>query len=579
VILAARDEGGPFHSLEDFCDRVDLRAVNKRSLECLIKVGAFDRFGTRNQLLAVMEQLISHSAGVHNARDSGQLSMFDLMGASGSPEVTPIRLPAVSEESGRERLQWEKELLGVYAMSHPMNLLNVDLQKIVTCACNELDARYDGKHVMLAGMIAGVRAITTKKGDPMAFVQLEDLAGQCEVVVFPRTYAEVREILLPDSVVVVKGVAQTREGQTSLLADSFQTHVDQILTADEEFKKYQQPLIEDGPTFNGRMAGLGAEDAPGLDMDGFDIDALEADALETDMMAEDLMPSEESSEETVAEAPTGFTPGLDSDKKMEQRDRVDESANTAGNRAGKNGTAPTQAAATQAAEVDAPLPAEPPGWLDDDDGYTPYGGAPAGRAAPAPDQTSTQPKTVADAPEDYAAPEGSAPAESVVAEPVIEESTPAESGVEVSAIEESGVTGSAPVADAPDVPVPANGTHPHAEDAAGSNGHGNGNSHGHDNDNDNGRDKNGDVTNGARSNGPNGARTLEIQFRSCGDIERDKYRLRQIYDAVRDPKGRDHFMIVLQAGRKLAFPHDPCSITERLVDELSKYFRVEARIT
>jgi hypothetical protein len=84
------------------------------------------------------------------------------------------------------------------------------------------------------------------------------------------------------------------------------------------------------------------------------------------------------------------------------------------------------------------------------------------------------------------------------------------------------------------------------------------------------------------TNGDKGNRVLEIQFRSCGDVERDKYRLRQIYESVRDPKGRDQFVIVLQAGdnlRKLAFPQDPCSITDRLVDELGKYFRVEARIT
>src|SRR5690606_3464060 len=111
----------------------------------------------------------------------------------------------------------------------------------------------------------------------------------------------------------------------------------------------------------------------GLDVDEFEIDALEADALETDMMAEDLMPSEEQSAETSEATPeitpTGITPGLDSDKTMEQRGRVDEGANTAGKLAGKNG-----AGQTRPADAHAPLPVEPPAWLDDDDGYTPYGG-------------------------------------------------------------------------------------------------------------------------------------------------------------------------------------------------------------
>ena len=104
---------------------------------------------------------------------------------------------------------------------------------------------------MLAGMIADVRTITTKKGDPMAFVQLEDVQGQCEVVVFPRTYAEVKELLVQDNIVLVKGNAQTREGQTSLLADSIQTYIDQAVAKEDETLQYQEPLLDVGPTING----------------------------------------------------------------------------------------------------------------------------------------------------------------------------------------------------------------------------------------------------------------------------------------------------------------------------------------
>ena len=126
AILDARAEGGPFPNLEDLCDRVDLRQVNKRSLECLIKVGALDRFGQqlergkgqlRRQLLDVIDQCIARSAATHSARESGQLSMFDLFaGANGEaqPEQFPIRLPeynAVAQEktSDRERFEWEKD--------------------------------------------------------------------------------------------------------------------------------------------------------------------------------------------------------------------------------------------------------------------------------------------------------------------------------------------------------------------------------------------------------------------------------------------------------------------------------------
>ncbi len=195
AILDARVEGGPFKSLEDFSDRVDLRQVNKRALECLIKAGALDRFGKRSQLLAVLDQMVASSASVHDARDSGQLSMFDLLGGSAEAHVGAIRLPNMEEVKGREKLQWEKELLGVYSISHPMQQLNVDLKKSTTCSCAELDERYDGKNVTMAGVITNLRTINTKKGDPMAFVQIEDMQGSCEAVFFPKAYADYKDKL------------------------------------------------------------------------------------------------------------------------------------------------------------------------------------------------------------------------------------------------------------------------------------------------------------------------------------------------------------------------------------------------
>ena len=152
----------------------------------------------------MLDQLVAQSAGVHDARDSGQLSMFDLLGSNGEQvHVTPIRLPDLEEVKGKEKLQWEKELLGVYSISHPLLQIGVDLQQAVTCSCAELDERYDGKGVALAGIITNVRTLTTKKGDLMAFVQLEDLQGGCEVVFFPKTYAEQREKLQIDAVVIL----------------------------------------------------------------------------------------------------------------------------------------------------------------------------------------------------------------------------------------------------------------------------------------------------------------------------------------------------------------------------------------
>ena len=253
VIIQARQAGGAFKSLEEFCDRVDLRQVNKRALECLIKAGAFDRWGRRSQLLAVIETMVAQSAGVHDARDSGQLSMFDLLMGDGSTQahVTPIKLPDIDEVKGKEKLQWEKELLGVYSISHPLMQLGVDLKQVTTCSCAELDERYNGKGVTLAGIITNVRVLNTKKGDPMAFVALEDLQGSCEVVFFPKAYAEHKEKLTVDSIIIAKGKAQTREGQTSLLADVVNTHFDKIISVGEEPQRLMTPLFASAPTING----------------------------------------------------------------------------------------------------------------------------------------------------------------------------------------------------------------------------------------------------------------------------------------------------------------------------------------
>ena len=208
--------------------------------------------GAANCWLCI-DQLVAQSASVHDARDSGQLSMFDLMGGTGEEaHVSPIKLPDVEEVKGKEKLQWEKELLGVYSISHPLLQIDVDLKKVTTCSCAELDERYDGKGVTLAGMITGVRTINTKKGDAMAFVQLEDLQGACEAVFFPKTYAEYKDKLVSDTVIIVKGKAQTREGETSLLAEIVQTHFDTATVVNDEPARYQTPLFAGAPTMNGQ---------------------------------------------------------------------------------------------------------------------------------------------------------------------------------------------------------------------------------------------------------------------------------------------------------------------------------------
>ncbi len=234
TIIAARAAGGAFTSLEDLCQRVDLRKVTRRPLECLIKVGALDEFGERAQLLEAIDGMIAESAAAHDARDVGQLSIFDLFsggGAMTAPAMT-IRLPKVEPAKARQRLNWEKELLGVYASSHPLHQVAVDIGDLVTCTCGAVDATLAGTPVTLIGMLSDVKQIITKKGDPMGFATLEDIGGAVELTVFPRTYADVRERLVVEKVVMVRGKVDAREGgRVSVLVDTVQDYVDRA-TAD-----------------------------------------------------------------------------------------------------------------------------------------------------------------------------------------------------------------------------------------------------------------------------------------------------------------------------------------------------------
>jgi DNA-directed DNA polymerase III PolC len=519
VILKARSEGGPFQSIEDFCNRVDLRQVGKRPLECLVKVGAFDRFGKRSQLLAVLDQMVEKSAQVHNDRASGQLSIFDLFGEGGAHEVTSIPLPELDEVKGKERLQWEKELLGVYANSHPLQQMSVDVRRVATCSCGEFDEQYHDKNVTLAGMIVDVRTINTKKGDQMAFVKIEDPHGQCEVVVFPRTYAEVKEKLIADTIYLFKGKAQTREGQTSLLLDSLQNFVDVAIALDDKASSYQKPLLADTPTFNGM--------------------ALKETS---DFFANGNHQASNGEEEESDSAPF-----------MDEDDDADDD----------NGDVVLQTPSPLMVTVAAPVVTTPPPPPKTPNGHAPtvddinvafdlaMDAATDVRMAPPPLRTLPQPPVGPtltarsdEASNPLVASANSSQPEAESSPPPAQRPTPVPSPA--TARREDN-------ADQPmqqSAPASPLRTAEHRVPESKQNG------------------------NGRAASG----RQLHITFRRIGDLERDKYRLKEIYDHVRDPRGRDQFFIRIEyngQAHQLAFPNDACSITERLLQELRKRFRVD----
>jgi DNA polymerase-3 subunit alpha len=224
-IIRARQEGDPFASLDDFCERVDLRKLNRRVLECLVKVGTLDSFGTRAQLLAVVDQMLSVSAQIHHAEEIGQMTMFDLMGTESSAHNSIVLPRDVEPVSSKEKLSWEKELVGFYVSEHPLMQVDIDWQSAVTTLCGEVSESMHGKDVVVAGIISWIRQHVTKRGDQMAFVYIEDIQGGIEIVVFPRSYVTYRDLLEQDKIIIVRGRVDAERGNPKILCDSITDRV------------------------------------------------------------------------------------------------------------------------------------------------------------------------------------------------------------------------------------------------------------------------------------------------------------------------------------------------------------------
>jgi DNA polymerase-3 subunit alpha len=210
AIKRAREEGGPFKDLWDFCARVDGRAVNKKAIEALIKCGAFGSTGcSRKGMLSVLEQ--AQGAGQRAQQDvaMGQGSIFDLGGADaagGGAFATPSHAPIPTEEFERgELLSAEKESIGLFISAHPLKEVGPALRSRVDIPIAGLPERRDGDWVTVGGMITQAKRIRTKKGDWMMFATLDDLDASVELVVFGNALEASREALVNDSIVLVRG--------------------------------------------------------------------------------------------------------------------------------------------------------------------------------------------------------------------------------------------------------------------------------------------------------------------------------------------------------------------------------------
>jgi DNA polymerase-3 subunit alpha len=219
AIIAARAEGH-FTSIWDFTDRVDPQVVNKRVLEALVKCGALDSTGaSRMGMLAVLEQALAAGQKAASDRMLGQASIFDLGDAdsTAAPRHHPA-LPAGEFEKA-ELLRMEKESLGLYVSEHPLAAVRDQLRRKTDCTLSELERRRDGEVVTVGGIVSGIKQMTTKKGDPMVFLTLDDPTGGAECVVFNSVYAVARELCVADRILVVKGrVDHKGAGETKIVA-------------------------------------------------------------------------------------------------------------------------------------------------------------------------------------------------------------------------------------------------------------------------------------------------------------------------------------------------------------------------
>ncbi|MBD0328911.1 MAG: DNA polymerase III subunit alpha [Thermoleophilia bacterium] len=221
-IVAAREEGGPFASIWDFTERVDPQVVNKRSLEALVKCGALDSTGApRKGMLELLDQALAWGQRQQADRLAGQGSIFDIDSAVGGIERGERHHPTVpdGEFEKRELLALEKESLGLYVSEHPLAAVKDQLRRRTDCALSDVERRREGEVVTVGGLVGAIKQLTTKKGEPMVFLRLDDVSGGAEVVVFNSVYAASRELLELDRVLVVKGrVDHKQEGETKLIA-------------------------------------------------------------------------------------------------------------------------------------------------------------------------------------------------------------------------------------------------------------------------------------------------------------------------------------------------------------------------
>jgi len=218
VLISERQASGVYHNLEDFLRRVRDKDLNKKSLESLIKVGALDAFGERNQLLHNMDLLLHYAKRHQDEQSSGQSNLFGALRPDQQPALSLSPAPAVNK---RVQLGWEKELLGLFISGHPLEPYR-ELLKYISVPFAELKDHL-GQVVTLTGMVTSMKRISTKNGDPMLFIGFADHTAEIEAIVFPKTLKATMHVWQEDAFLHIKGKVDDKDGTVKLLVEEART--------------------------------------------------------------------------------------------------------------------------------------------------------------------------------------------------------------------------------------------------------------------------------------------------------------------------------------------------------------------
>lgn len=246
VIIAERRKNGPYVDLTDFITRVPGKSINRKSLESLIRSGALDRFGDRNQLLFNIESLLEFHKNNEREASTGQFNLF-ASSTTGSRPTAVLHLKPAPPANPYELLSWEKELLGLYISDHPYRQFAEKLNTMVVPIISlpqELEKK--NKSVRIAGVVTEAKKILTKNGESMVFAKIEDLSGKCEMVVFPRTLKDTIDSWVADKILLVSGKPQEKDGEMKILVDTAFELTPQNI--DEVAKSSSNQVAESTPT-------------------------------------------------------------------------------------------------------------------------------------------------------------------------------------------------------------------------------------------------------------------------------------------------------------------------------------------